>query len=59
MVKEYYFRYHYYSSFLKGTVDFENWKGMSPKEVDLCIEIQEEINESKSEIINRLNNIPR
>ena len=56
ILHEYYFKYHYYSTSLKGTVSFAEWKDLSPKEIDEIISIQEEINKYKNEAIDKLNN---
>lgn len=51
---EYYFRFHYYSTSLKGSITFTEWKELSPKEIDEVISIQEEINKYKNDAIDRL-----
>lgn len=56
ILHEYYFRYHYYSTSLKGSISFTEWKDLSPKEIDEIISIQEEINKYKNDAIDRLNN---
>ena len=55
ILHEYYFKYHYYSTSLKGTISFTEWKDLSPREIDEIISIQEEINKYKNEAIEKLN----